>query len=86
MACDVIFNELDFPFSNVFPSTKDSLTNVVSHFPMTIPIIAPVTSNSPQPVISQPFTNNSISQPTLSQPYSPCQCHPNTVPFQPTLS
>ena len=93
MAYDVIFNELDFPFSNGFPSTKDSLPNAPippsnsSQPVLTIDPIPPsnspqLMSNSPQNVSnsSQPVSNSSQSftNNSLSQSYNPCQSRPNT--------
>ena len=83
VACDVLFNEVESPFSNGFPSkpsnsvsTAPTNTNQAIHLPIVFPIGSQgrysISSSAPTPIISEPL--GACSSPT-GPPFSSDSTH-----------
>ena len=70
---DVLFNELRFPYSDLFPFSTNSTTNFDSYFSLNPNLFPP--SVNPVPQTSQMSTANSASVPLVPPGFSPLPVH-----------
>ena len=73
---DVLFNELEFPYFDLFPSSSSSVQNLDSYYSLDPNMSPPSVVPTPQP--SQLSSSHSPSAPSIPPGFSPVSSQPSS--------